>query len=336
MTFESTQVSIIMPVKNAGKYLHKCLLSIREQTFTFWELIVVNDHSTDDSREILEQHALEDSRIQVLENKGQGITPALQLALDQSKGVFITRMDGDDLMPSERLKLMWEALSTSPIKTIVTGKVQYFSQTTVSPGYQEYESWLNERTASNDHWPWVYRECVIASPNWMVRRSDLIDIGGFAPLSYPEDYHLVLQWYSAGFKVQSLPDITLLWREHPERTSRNSEHYDQSHFFKLKVAHFLQHRLQHHSLVLWGAGPKGRLTADILDTHNQPFTWMDLTPDKYPDGIKGHSIMAFRQIESMANFKLLISVYPPEKEKVKLEKYLIGQGLVMGSDFWYL
>ncbi|GAB5526100.1 MAG: glycosyltransferase [Roseivirga sp.] len=336
MTSALTKVSIIMPVKNAGKYLHECLSSIRRQTFSFWELIVVNDHSTDDTLAILQQHAEADSRIQVFQNTGHGITPALSLALSHTRGEFITRMDGDDLMPDTRLELMTKALETQPPKTVVTGTVQYFGTEPVSEGYLSYQHWLNERIDKEDHWDWTYRECVIASPNWMCRKADIIALGGFAPLSYPEDYHLVLRWFDQGFRVHSLPETTLLWREHPERTSRNSEHYDQHHFFRLKINHFLNYQLGKSKLVLWGAGTKGRITAEMLIAGSQDFEWMDLTPGKYPDGILGHPIGKFTDIEKQNGFKLLIAVFPPEKERLRLEKYLGNNNLKMGVDYWYL
>lgn len=325
-----------MPVKNAGKYLHECLSSIRRQTFSFWELVVVNDHSTDETQEILEQHASEDPRILPLRNTHSGITPALSLAFKHCTGEFITRMDGDDIMPDNRLELMTEAIDALPEKTVVTGKVRYFGTEPVSEGYISYQNWLNERADQQDHWQWVYRECVIASPNWICRRSDLENIGGFASLSYPEDYHLVLRWFSSGFSIHSLSETTLLWREHPERTSRNSELYNQAHFFRLKIAHFLGNQLQRHSLALWGTGTKGRLTADILKVHQQTFTWMDLSPEKYKEGIQGIPVSHFSNIEKMTGIKLLIAVYPPEKERIRLERYLSDLNLKMGRDFWYL
>jgi glycosyltransferase involved in cell wall biosynthesis len=333
---DTNKVSIIMPVKNAGKYLHECLSSIRRQTFPFWELIVVNDHSEDTTEEILQAHCLEDERIRVFNNPGNGIIPALQHALSVSTGDFITRMDGDDLMPEDKLELMTSALSTQPVKTIVTGKVDYFGTEPVSEGYLGYQRWLNERIDRKDHWDWIYRECVIASPNWMIRKADLMAMGGFDCLSYPEDYHLVLRWYQHGFRLVALDATTLHWREHPERTSRTSHHYNQEHFFRLKIDHFLNHQLENQSLILWGAGSKGRLTASLLDQHGQAFQWMDINPEKYPGGIDGHPIGKFTDIEAQSGYKLLIAVFPPDKERSRLEKYLLDKGLKMGVDYWYL
>ena len=95
-----------MPVKNAGKFLHECLQSIRDQTEAKWELIAVNDHSTDDSKQILQHFAQNDARIKVLENKGSGIISALQTGYQLTTGNFIHRMDADDVMPIIKLKVL--------------------------------------------------------------------------------------------------------------------------------------------------------------------------------------------------------------------------------------
>ena len=290
-------VNIIMPVKNAGSYLHDCLSSIRGQTFLFWRLIAINDHSTDDSLTILEMAASEDNRIHVLNNEGIGIIPALQLALKQCSAPYLSRMDADDLMPANKLELMVRALEKAPPKSIVTGKVKYFSNQPVSEGYQKYEQWLNERIDKVDHWEWVYRECVIASPNWMVRLDDMYEFGCFDGLIYPEDYHLVLNWFKQGFRIVSLPETTLLWREHPQRTSRNSDHYDQKHFFKLKILHYIYHQREDKPFILWGAGHKGRLASRLLDKYGMPFHWMDLLREGQEKTVDDHVITHFTNIE---------------------------------------
>src|SRR5690606_32129080 len=96
-------VSIIMPVKNTSAYLEACLNSVLQQSEPNWELIAVDDHSTDDSKAILHKYAANDARIKVLENTAKGIIPALQLAYSKSSGECITRMDSDDIMVPEKL-----------------------------------------------------------------------------------------------------------------------------------------------------------------------------------------------------------------------------------------
>lgn len=95
---ETPRLSIIVPIHNSGQYLDFCIQSIREQEFSDFELILINDGSTDSSAEIIERHAAEDSRIKVLTNlqaSGNPGTPRNQ-ALAIAKGVYVGFVDSDD------------------------------------------------------------------------------------------------------------------------------------------------------------------------------------------------------------------------------------------------
>lgn len=330
-------VSIIMPFKNSMKYLSDCLESIQNQSYPYWELIAVDDHSEDRSAEFIVRFFQNNTQVTVIKNEGIGIIDALQTALNQCTGTYLTRMDSDDFMPEKRLELMQEAMQSSKPKTIVTGKVKYEAPV-LSSGYLKYENWLNNINKKAESWKHIYRECVIASPNWMIRRSELIAMNAFADLSYPEDYHLVLKWYSLGFQVKYIDKMTLIWREHPDRTSRNSPNYNQEKFFELKIQHFLNHDYQTKNLVLWGVGVKGRLTADLLEKRNVTFHWMDLHPKKFKQGIKGHKIESFQKLEELdsRSTQILLAIYPEKEQKENMEYYLKKHGYILGHNFWYL
>jgi len=326
-----------MPLKNAGNYVSECLESIRNQTYANWELIIVNDHSTDDSVSIISSIQASEARIQLIPNKRTGIISALQTALKECQGDFVTRMDADDVMPSNRLELMVSAIGKSGQKSIVTGKVKYFSDRPISEGYQKYETWINERIDRDDHWKWVYRECVIASPNWMVRRKELDELKAFEKLIYPEDYDLVLKWYNADFKVISIPEVTLHWREHENRISRLSDLYNQESFFKLKMKHFVKNEMNESSqLLMWGTNEKGKLVARLLISWDVDFRWMALDPAAYPKGIYEKLIEDFHMDNVIKPLKLLIAVYPDQNKKKEIFDYLGDNGLKMGRDYWFL
>lgn len=285
---------------------------------------------------LLSAFAEKDPRIKVFKNPGHGIVDALQKALANSCGKFISRMDADDLMPPGRLEKMVRAISSSPPKTVVTGLVEYFSDTEISEGYRSYQQWLNAIALENSHWTHLYRECVVASPNWIMHTAELKEIGGFQGLEYPEDYDLVFRWYQNNFNIKVVPEITLNWREHPARTSRTSENYSQRKFFQLKLQRFIQSDLQTKNLVLWGTGVKARLAADILSRHQLPFHWMDLHPEKYPNEIDDHPIVHFSHLQNLENPQLLVAVYPPAGEMKKLCGYLRQLQLSPGRDYWFL
>lgn len=316
-------VSIIMPVKNAARYLEECLDSILNQTYEHWELIAIDDHSTDEGPDILTQYARKDSRISWQSHSGSGIIPALQEAFVRARGSFITRMDSDDKMTPTRLQKMLLALADQPGQTVATGLVQYFPRATLTEGYATYESWLNTINVEQTQWKNVYRECVIASPNWMISRNALHSIRAFEDLIYPEDYHLVLKWYQAGFSIVTVPEITLHWREHPGRTSRHSRHYQQEAFFQLKIRAFIEYDYApDEPLIIWGNNPKTKLTAEILREHQIAFKQLDLRN--------------YEEIEKMHEPKILVGVYPSAAERRRMEMYLLRQGLRQGKNWWYL
>ena len=105
-------ISILTPFKNTGKYLPDCIESIINQTYTNWELIIIDDGSTDNSYEIVEAYAKSDSRIKLYKNLGSGIIEALRFAFTKSEGDFITRMDSDDIMVSNKLEILLNNLES--------------------------------------------------------------------------------------------------------------------------------------------------------------------------------------------------------------------------------
>lgn len=92
------EISVIIPVYNAFSTLQKCIDSVITQTFTEWELILVDDGSTDDSVPICRRSAEKDNRIVVLEQPHKGVSAARNLALDRAKGKYVCFIDSDDFV----------------------------------------------------------------------------------------------------------------------------------------------------------------------------------------------------------------------------------------------
>ncbi|WP_101689598.1 glycosyltransferase family 2 protein [Dysgonomonas massiliensis] len=107
------KVSILMPVYNAEKYLIEAVDSILNQTFRDWELIIINDGSTDRSRELLSQIA--DNRVIIVDNeKNLGLIDTLNKGINLSKGEYIARMDADDISTSERIEKQVQFMDSHP------------------------------------------------------------------------------------------------------------------------------------------------------------------------------------------------------------------------------
>lgn len=318
-------ISILTPYRNAEKYIRETALSIFGQTQANWEWILVNDHSEEKELEAIAD-LLDDPRIKLLENKGKGIVDALCTAFEAANGTFITRMDADDVMPDFKLTQLLKALEAGKGQ-IVTGKVNYFSQTElISPGYLGYEKWLNERIDHQDFYAQIYRECSLASGNWLMRRSDLEKCGGFAGLNYPEDYDLLFRWYEGGYTIAGLDLVTHLWRDHDTRTSRTSSDYAQKAFFTLKINRFVTldwDSLQ--QLIINGTGQKGRLTAKILLERKVPFVWVSHEPEKFPKGILGHPVIGLDNIPVCEQAQVLNTTLLSETELEKAYKSTVSK-----------
>lgn len=298
-----------MPFKDTEAFLPDCLDSILDQGYQHWELIAVNDGSVDSSSRILHSFSRKDDRIQVIENKGLGIIPALRTAHHASRGALLTRMDSDDKMSHDRLQSMAETLIQKGPGHLAVGQVRYFANSGISDGYARYERWLNSLTARGMNFSEIYKECVIPSPCWMAWRDDLEACGAFDPNRYPEDYDLCFRFYRQGLHCIPCKKVLHFWRDYPERTSRNSEHYAQNYFLEIKTHYFLQlHHDKARRLHLWGAGFKGKQVAKLLLEASVPFTWVCDNPRKIGKQIYGVPLRHFEEINGQSGSQSIITV----------------------------
>ncbi len=324
-----------MPVYNASPFLMDCIHSIQQQSEENWELIAVDDQSTDQSGSILEQFSAQDERIHCFRTTEKGIIPALRLAFQHSKGQLITRMDADDLMEKTKLQELKALIVQYGQGHISTGWVRYFSATGVMEGYRKYEEWLNQLSHHQNHYQAIYRECVLASPCWMIWRTDLLRCDAFDPSVYPEDYDLCFRFYKNKLKIVAANNILHLWRDHSERSSRNDPNYANPQYFDLKLPYFLA--LDHQTdrpLVLWGAGKKGKLLARKLNDAATPFHWVTNNPQKQGKTIYGCTLVSETQLTALENPQVIIAVAAPDGQKeIQLMMDLLGWKA--GKDYFF-
>ncbi|GAA4885499.1 glycosyltransferase [Flaviramulus aquimarinus] len=309
-------ISILIPFKNTTAFISNCLLSIQNQTYTNWELLIIDDASTDNSYTIVKQFAEHDNRIKLIKNSGNGIIDALQLAFSKSKGEFITRMDSDDIMYPKKL----EVLSTNLLKFgkqhIAIGLVNYFSEEGIKEGYKSYEIWLNELTKSGNNYSEIYKECVIPSPCWMIHREDLMTCNAFNPDRYPEDYDLAFRFYKHQFKCIPCDTVLHDWRDYSYRTSRTHVNYAKNHFIDLKLHYFLELDYNpNKTLVVWGAGNKGKSIAKALIKRDIPFEWICDNPNKIGRDIYGNILKPFSYLKTLKNPQSIITVANKNSQK---------------------
>ncbi len=327
--------SVLMPVFNAAPFLEACLQSLIDQTEINWELIAIDDQSTDDSLNILQQFALRENRIKVFQTSKKGIIPALKLAFDKSKGQLITRMDADDLMKPQKLERLKSMLLDNGKGHLATGLVKYFSETTLGEGYLKYEQWLNNLTLQQNNFSDIYKECVIPSPCWMTFREDLEKCGAFFSTTYPEDYDLCFRFYKNNLNVCASSEVLHLWRDHSARSSRNDPNYAKQEYFDLKLPYFLELDYDaNRPFVLWGAGKKGKYLAQQLIDEQIPFHWITNNEKKWGINIYGKHLEPFHLIEQLENPQLIISVAAPDGQE-EIKDYLSKQNLYANDHYFF-
>src|SRR5689334_8848417 len=120
------KVTILMPACNARKYIAEAIRSVLGQSFKDYELLIVDDGSTDDTLTVIRQ--FEDPRIRVLCKEKEGISAALNAGLHMARGVYIARFDADDICISHRLERQVLFLDGHPAYLLVGSDAEYISE----------------------------------------------------------------------------------------------------------------------------------------------------------------------------------------------------------------
>lgn len=120
------KVSVVMPVYNGEKYLSQAIDSILEQTFTDFEVVIVNDGSTDGTAQILHEYKAKDPRIHLINQENAGVTQALITGCAAARGQYIARNDADDCSTPHRFESQVALLDRNDSLVAATGDIEHF------------------------------------------------------------------------------------------------------------------------------------------------------------------------------------------------------------------
>lgn len=329
-------VTIIMAVKDTAPYLHDCLDSILAQTYQNWELIAVNDHSSDESPKILQEYAAKDSRVRFFNSDQPRLIPTLQVGYRETKGILINRMDSDDKMPDYKLQVLVDEWLKHGKGTVIAGGTKHFvDEGSVGEGFIKYEEWLNEVARKSTHYQEIYRECVIPSHCWIIHKEDFDAAGAFDPVIYPEDYDLCFRFYKLDLTIIGIDQILHFWRDRSDRISRTWEEYEDNRYFDLKLRFFYElDRDITRPLVLWGAGKNGKDMAGLLQSYGDTFHWVCDNERKIGKDIYGVRLAHFQDIPAIENPQIIIVVASPTGKK-EIAEQLISWNKKPIVDYWF-
>jgi len=211
------KVSVLMSVYNGARYLREAVDSILCQTYTDFELIVIDDGSTDETGAILDGY--DDARIVRLTNEQNiGLTKSLNKGLGMAKGEYVARMDADDIALPDRLQLQVHVLDTRPEVVLVSGNIDLID----AAG----QVWRRPRRNADPGlvaWFLLFHNYLGGHSQVMFRHSSVLSLGGYSEeRPYAQDYALWLRLAEIG-RIAMVPDVILQHRCHDENlTSMHS------------------------------------------------------------------------------------------------------------------
>jgi glycosyltransferase involved in cell wall biosynthesis len=226
-------ISVIMPVYNAAGFLQESIDSILNQTFTDFELLIIDDGSVDNSREIIRSYT--DNRIILIENRHDFIA-SLNTGLERAKGTYIARMDADDQMHPERFEIQLRYMEEHPDITVCGSWMQMFNDKGAFQTARQYEGYIGNPLLN------LLSNCIMFHPTTMMRKAFLIKHNlKYEYYLHAEDYKLWFEVAKKGGVFYTIPQMLLYYRISDGQVSsaHREEQKATSWQIKLEIADYL-------------------------------------------------------------------------------------------------
>ncbi len=215
------KISVILSVYNSEKYLAEAIDSILNQTFSDFELILIDDCSTDGSGKLMEAYREADPRVVLLKNpENIGLTRSLNRGLDIAKGEYIARMDADDISLPERFAKQAAFLDAHPDYSFVSCIGRYIDE---NGNYQELRLFPE---TNREIYAMMPKVDAVMHPGVMFRKDDIRKIGNYSEeFRVVQDYDLWFKGMAAGYQFYNLQEPLVLYRRNATYLKRKSRAY---------------------------------------------------------------------------------------------------------------
>lgn len=319
------RLSVLLPCRDAAATLPEAIASLRAQTFDDFEVIAVDDGSTDATGTQLAHWGADDPRVTVIESAAtrpsaaarpsaseprpaavekasaalavpaSRLVPALNHAAAAARAPLLARMDADDVAAPDRFAAQFAFLEKNPALAGCGTHVELFSPGEIRSGYRRYERWINTIETPDEVERAALIECPLAHPTLILKRTVFEALGGYRDMGWAEDHDLVLRVIAAGASLANVPGEPLLrWRIREDRLSLTSPVYTAAAFRRCRV-HFLREAFlpPDRDVAVWGAGRVGKPLARELIAQGTPVAAIvDLDPRKIGQEIHGAPVLA--------------------------------------------
>lgn len=207
-------VTVLMPAFNAGRFVSEAVQSILDQDLQDFELIIINDGSTDSSAEVFSQFVARDPRIRIIEQENRGFVASLNRGIGLAAAPIIARMDADDICLPGRLSAQLEHLYEHSEVVAVGGYIRIINEDGRFVRSKHYPLKAPEISRYMEH------ASPVAHPAVMYRADVVRRVGGYRAALFPaDDYDLWLRLRDAGYEIENIPREVLAYRQHASSVS---------------------------------------------------------------------------------------------------------------------
>lgn len=285
-----------MSVYNGELFLKEAIESILDQTFRDYELIIINDGSTDKTYEIIESYG--DLRIKAFHfNENVGVGAALQFGLSKVTGQYVAKADADDIHHLDRLQKQVRYLDENPDVSLVKSLISYFAhdeETRSSLRFQQIksfrENFKNRVRSKEDLREKIYWTNCVPHTTIMARTEVVQEIGYDPNLKIAEDYKLCYEINKQGYTMATIEEILVDMRISKESTTVTMGSDLWKNVFKIKQEE-IRGLFNSGRVFLWGASTKGQGIVDsILPKELSVYGFLDSDVSKQGKLLSGYDI----------------------------------------------
>jgi glycosyltransferase involved in cell wall biosynthesis len=332
-------ISVLLPVRDGEPFLAEALESLERQSWRDFEVVAVDDGSTDGTPGILSDWCADDPDRRVLTTGGIGLIGALNLGLADCRGRWVARMDADDRSHPRRLERQIALVGADRTIDVVSCRVRHFPDESVAVGFRIYEEWLNGLVRHEQIVRERFIESPIPHPTAMVRRSLFAAVGGYRDRGWPEDYDLWLRLAARGARFAKVPEILYDWRDRPDRLTRADRRYAVERFLECKAHHLVRGPLAGvDRVLLWGAGQTGRRLSKHLLRGGAPLVgFLDIDPAKIGGTRRGlpiHDADDLPTLLAAAPGSVVLAAVSSRGARALIRERLTTLRLAEGRNFW--
>jgi glycosyltransferase involved in cell wall biosynthesis len=329
----SPLISVLLPFYNAEATLDRAIASIINQSYTDFELILIDNNSDDKSHEIALKWVSKDHRIKLIEENLQGVVHATNTGADIARGMYISRMDSDDEAIEKKLTLQKEYLDEHPDCDAVAGMVEHVPYSEKAAGFSRFVEWSNSILSYQEIYNNRFIELPLVNPTLMWRKDIALQHGLYRFGDFPEDYEMILRWLNDSVRIEKIPEIVLKWYDSETRLTRTDNIYSDKSFYEIKskyLAEWLKNNNPFHPKVaVWGASRISRRRARLLEPYGIEF-------QNYIDTKKGRQVgkeIIYYEDLPPAGSMFILSYIRQMDNRDRIRDFLNERGYEEGVDY---